>query len=117
MSYESLDVFADAGGDISPVSRATETEYADGYKQVVYNGRQRMYDKVTFSYSRGREKTQLVYDLLYRSLYNNKPFHYRFNGTDTAKLYIVSKDSLRHAHVSGLKWTVTATFEEWNGLP
>lgn len=117
MSYESLDVLSDAGGDVSPVVRSTETEYADGYKQVVFNGRQRMYDKITFSLTRNKENTQPVYELLRRSLYDNKPFYYRFGGTDTAKLYIVSKDSLRHAHTTGLRWNVSATFEEWNGLP
>lgn len=116
MEYETLDVLSDAGGDVAPTVRSTETEYADGYKQVVFNGRQRMYDKITFTLTRNREHTQPVYDLLRRSLYSNAPFYYRFGGVESAKLYIVSKDTLRHAHISGLRWSVSATFEEWNGL-
>lgn len=117
MSYETLDVYADAGGDISPVSRATETTYADGYTQVVFNGRQRVYDKVSFTYSGDREETTRVYELLYRSMYNNVPFYHRFANDTTAKLYKLEKDSLRNAHIGGLKWQITATFVEWNGLP
>lgn len=117
MAYETLDVFGDAGGDVSPVTRSKETEYADGYKQVVFSGRQRTYDKVSFSHTTGREDTQPVYDLLMRSIVTNKPFYFRFAGVDTAKLYVVAKDSLKHAHIGGYRWSVTASFEEWNGLP
>lgn len=116
MSYETLDVYADAGGDITPVTRATETTFADGYKQHVFNGRQHIYDKVSFSLTRDREKTQPVYDLLRRSVATNRPFYFRFANDTTAKLYRVANDTLKHAHLSGLRWSVTATFEEWGGL-
>ena len=117
MSYVTLDVLADAGGDISPTARATETAYNDGYTQVVYSGRQRIHDSINFTYSRERAHTQPVYDLLRESIKNNTPFYYRFAGTDGAKLYKAKFDSLTHAHVGGLKWSVTATFTEWDGLP
>ena len=116
MEYRTLDVLADAGGDITPTTRASTTTYHDGYEQIVYSGRQRTFDTITFTYSTERGKTQAVYEMLLASVYNNVPFWYSFAGTDPAKLYKCKHDSLSHKHVSGLKWSVSATFIEWNGL-
>lgn len=116
MAFRTLDVVADSGGEKSPSFRSTTTEYADGYKQVVYSGRHKKYDVVTFNYSGHMEETQPVYDLLLDSILDDAPFYYRFNGVETAKLYKVKDDTLRHTHVGGLKWSVSASFEEWSGL-
>ena len=116
MAYVTLDVLADAGGDITPSARASTITYNDGYEQVVYSGRQRIHDTINFTYSREREHTQTVYDVLLASIRENAPFYYRFAATDAAKLYKAKFDTLTHKHVGGLKWSVTATLVEWNGL-
>lgn len=116
MTYPTLDVVADAGGEMSPVARMTETEFADGYKQVVFKGRQTHYHTLSFSYSRTRKHVQPVYDLLLKSLATGEPFFYSFVEGGERDLYVIGKDSLSLSHVSGLRWKVTATFEEWSGL-
>lgn len=116
MAFRTLDVVADAGGDKSPSFRSSTTEYSDGYKQVVYAGRHKKFDVVTFTFSGDIDETLPVYELLVDTVLDDVPFYYRFNGTDAAKLYKAKNDTIKHSHVSGLKWSVSATFEEWSGL-
>lgn len=117
IDYATLDVLADAGGDKSPTFRATETAYGNGkYTQVVYSGRKRSYDTLSFTYSRELEHTQPVYDALYLWALNNVPFYYRFAAQEPARLYKVKLDSLKHRHDRGLRWIVEASFVEWDGL-
>lgn len=114
--YPTLDVYADAGGALNTTSRATETTFLDGYTQTIFVGRKRTTTSLEFTYSNDVDLALPLHDKLNNWLETNTPFYYRYGNVGKLRLYKIKKDSLKLTHGSGVKYSVTATLSEWDGL-
>lgn len=112
-NYATLDVLADAGGEISSAPRGTETEFVDGYTQVVYQGLMPSRETIQFTYTGSTAETLAVYEFFKQNV--KKPFWYSYDGTVPKTLYKLTGNYTRR-HVGGVTWSVTASFKEYEGI-
>lgn len=113
MAYETLEELADAGGERTSTPRGTVTEFTDGYTQTVYQGLQPISATISFTRTGDYSRTKPIEDFFTRNV--KKPFWYSFDKREPLQLYELT-GTFTHRHVSGLTWTVSATFKEYDGL-
>lgn len=113
--YVTLEVVGDAGGSEAVKSREKKATFADGTEQSVFIGLRKTTRSTEFTRTLDEAEALALYNRLQAYLENGTIFWYALMPRMPKRLYKIGGESLGFAHVAGMSYKVTATFEEWYG--
>lgn len=113
MAYATLNVVPNRGGARNNTSRAKATEFVDGYKQEVIVGLHKSTSTVPFAFSGTYQECFDIEAFFLAAI--GTAFYFRFMPQEPLRLYKVGTE-FPLQHDGGLRWTISATFEQYIGF-